>query len=124
MWHLARAILAIFSRFSEERGELVNVRFSTMIRWHRLGWRILWRLKRGAGLVAVAVFFGGGLGDGLPRWFAPDVKFVKKFKEVISLSMLREEKKLKDMLVLKRGMRLSVQPVTEKEYDSVLKLAQ
>jgi hypothetical protein len=47
--HATRVSLAIFSRFCEWRGAVVNVRPSTMIRWHRLGWRIFWRLKCKAG---------------------------------------------------------------------------
>ena len=58
-----------------------------------------------------------------PRWFCPDVKFVKKFKDVVSLDDLREQKSLNEMLVLKKGSRLSVQPVTKKEFETVLKIA-
>lgn len=58
-----------------------------------------------------------------PRWFAPQVTFVRKFKEVISLSDLRTSSKLKDMGVLKKGNRLSVQPVTKSEFETILKMA-
>ena len=57
-----------------------------------------------------------------PRWFCPDIKFKKKFKEVISLSALKEEKKLKDMILLKRGTRLSVQPLNKTQFDHIVKL--
>jgi hypothetical protein len=43
--HRKRARLAVFSRLCDWRTTVVNVRPSTMIRWHRLGWRIFWRLK-------------------------------------------------------------------------------
>ncbi|MBY0316715.1 MAG: EVE domain-containing protein [Bdellovibrionales bacterium] len=51
-----------------------------------------------------------------PRWFGVEVAFVKKFKELISLERLRETKGLENMLLLRKGQRLSIQPVTEKEY--------
>ncbi len=45
MDHATRVSLALFSRLCDWREAVVNVRPSTMIRWHRLGWRILWRRK-------------------------------------------------------------------------------
>lgn len=52
-----------------------------------------------------------------PIWFCIEVKFVKKFTELIALDQLKKEKTLQDMLVIKKGQRLSIQPVTEKEYQ-------
>jgi predicted RNA-binding protein with PUA-like domain len=46
-----------------------------------------------------------------PIWFNVDVAFVKKFRHFVSLDEIRALPALKDMLVLKRGMRLSIQPV-------------
>jgi predicted RNA-binding protein with PUA-like domain len=57
-----------------------------------------------------------------PIWFCVTVKFVSKFKEVVSLDQLRSEKKLAAMQVLKKGQRLSIQPVTPAEFESVKKL--
>ncbi len=47
--HASRASLAVFSRFCDWRNTVVNIRPSTMVRWHRMGWRIFWRLKSRAG---------------------------------------------------------------------------
>lgn len=58
-----------------------------------------------------------------PRWFSPDLKFKKKFAALISLDELRDEKKLSDMVLLRKGSRLSVIPVTKVEFDHVVKLA-
>lgn len=58
-----------------------------------------------------------------PRWYGVEVGFVKKFKEPITLETLKQEKKLKDMLVVQRGQRLSVQPVEEKHFRYIQKLA-
>ena len=49
MDHAARASLALFTRFFDWRDAVVNVRPSTIVRWHRLGWRIFWRWKCRAG---------------------------------------------------------------------------
>jgi hypothetical protein len=40
-----RITLALLSRFLDWRNALVVVRPETMIRWHRAGWRLFWRLK-------------------------------------------------------------------------------
>ena len=58
-----------------------------------------------------------------PRWLARDVKFLEKFNRVISLAELRETSGLEDMLVTRKGQRLSVMPVTESEWNIVMKLA-
>lgn len=58
-----------------------------------------------------------------PIWFCVEVKFKKKFKKFIPLDELKNEKPLKDMLLLKRGQRLSIQPVTDQEFEHILALA-
>ncbi len=58
-----------------------------------------------------------------PRWFQVDVRAVKKFPRPVPLSEIRSAPALKDMLLIKRGMRLSVQPVTEEQYEAILKMA-
>ena len=47
--HATRVSLALFTRLFDWRNAVVNVRPSTIVRWHRLGWRILWRWKCRAG---------------------------------------------------------------------------
>jgi predicted RNA-binding protein with PUA-like domain len=56
-----------------------------------------------------------------PRWYVVDVKFEKKFARIVSLEELRKHStgKLKDMIVLKRGNRLSITPVTKSEWDFI-----
>jgi len=58
-----------------------------------------------------------------PIWECVDVGFVKKFKRLLPLEELRGVKALKGMVLLRRGSRLSVQPVTKSEYEAILKLA-
>ena len=59
-----------------------------------------------------------------PRWFMVDVKLVRKLKRVITLDELRRHaaKQLKDFVLMRRGSRLSVMPVSKKEWDFVLTL--
>jgi predicted RNA-binding protein with PUA-like domain len=58
-----------------------------------------------------------------PVWFCVEVEYVSTFPEIVTLAELRAEKSLKDMLVLKRGQRLSIQPVQPDEYERVIKMA-
>ena len=57
-----------------------------------------------------------------PIWECVDVAFVKKFPRLITLDELRGMKALKGMVLLQRGSRLSVQPVTKAEFDAIIKL--
>ncbi len=59
-----------------------------------------------------------------PRWFVRDMKYRSKFGRTISLAELRETPGLEEMLVIRKGQRLSVMPVTKKEWDIVNKLAE
>ena len=56
-----------------------------------------------------------------PRWFMVDVKLVRKFKRTISLEELKTYKSLSEMLILRRGNRLSITPVSKKHWDFILK---
>ena len=58
-----------------------------------------------------------------PRWYMVDVQFVESFAEVIPLSVLKQTRGLEKMMVVQRGSRLSVQPVTPEEWKIVLRLA-
>ncbi|MGD8926772.1 MAG: EVE domain-containing protein [Thioalkalispiraceae bacterium] len=57
-----------------------------------------------------------------PRWFMIDVKLERKFKRTISLQELKTYKSLAEMLILRRGNRLSITPVSKKQWDFILKL--
>lgn len=58
-----------------------------------------------------------------PRWFMIDLQFVKKFDKPLSLDDLRRIKALAKMELLRKGSRLSVQPVTNAEFEAVMRLA-
>lgn len=55
-----------------------------------------------------------------PVWLRVDVRFEARFPAPASLAELRAVPALKDMLLLRKGMRLSVQPVTPEEFEAVL----
>ena len=56
-----------------------------------------------------------------PRWLNVDVKLVRKTK-LVPLAQLRETPGLEDMVILRRGNRLSITPVTPAEWQAVLRL--
>jgi len=58
-----------------------------------------------------------------PRWVMVDVKFKQKFDDVLSLSALREVQALSDMVLLRKGSRLSIQPVTAAQWQTIIDLA-
>lgn len=53
-----------------------------------------------------------------PRWYRVDIEFVEAFPELVPLAALHEVPGLENMLVTKKS-RLSVQPVTEAEFEIV-----
>lgn len=57
-----------------------------------------------------------------PRWYRVDVQAVQKFKTMIPLTTLKAHPLLKNMALVQKGNRLSVMPVTEKEWKTILTL--
>lgn len=57
-----------------------------------------------------------------PRWFSVDIAFDRKLARPVTLPELRAEPALGDMVLLRRGSRLSVQPVTPAEWKRILAL--
>ena len=58
-----------------------------------------------------------------PRWFCPDLKFVRKLSRLIALDELRSCTTLAGLALLQKGSRLSVLPVSEKHFDTIVELA-
>ena len=56
-----------------------------------------------------------------PRWFMVDVKLDRIFAQPVTLPELREMKPLAKMVLLRKGSRLSIQPVTAKEFEAIVK---
>ncbi len=57
-----------------------------------------------------------------PRWYAIDVRFVDELPRAVPLDELRKVSGLREMVLLRKGSRLSVQPVTADEWKIVLGL--
>lgn len=58
-----------------------------------------------------------------PTWFMVDIEAVQAFPEPLPRERLMREPSLSDMMLLQRGARLSVQPVTQVQWQTILKLA-
>jgi predicted RNA-binding protein with PUA-like domain len=54
-----------------------------------------------------------------PRWFGIRLGFVEKFPRVIPLEELRADQRLREMQLLKKGQRLSIQPVSPEEFACI-----
>ena len=58
-----------------------------------------------------------------PRWFMVDVKFLRKFKRIITLDELKQHADaLGDMALLRKGNRLSINPVSKDQWEYILGL--
>ena len=57
-----------------------------------------------------------------PRWYSFDVKWKRRLKSFVHLAGLKANEKLADMKVVQKGQRLSIQPVTAKEWKDVCKM--
>ena len=57
-----------------------------------------------------------------PRWYMVDVKLVERFKQLIPLQAIKQNPALESMLILRTGNRLSITPVSEKEWKAVLRM--
>jgi len=56
-----------------------------------------------------------------PIWVMVDLEFVERFDEIVALDALKAEPALAEMLVIRKGQRLSVQPVAAEHFDFVRK---
>ncbi|MEJ7667133.1 MAG: integrase core domain-containing protein [Casimicrobiaceae bacterium] len=94
--YATRVSLALFSRLFDWRHAVVIVRPSTIVRWHRLGWRIFWRWKSRAGR---------------PR-IPPELRSL--IRRMASENPLWGEERIANELMVKLGIRLS--PRTVRKY--------
>lgn len=51
-----------------------------------------------------------------PIWMLVDIGYVKTFKRLVSIEEMRRHKELDKMVLLQKGSRLSITPVTEEEF--------
>jgi predicted RNA-binding protein with PUA-like domain len=57
-----------------------------------------------------------------PRWLMVDVKFTEKFPHLLSLTEIKKHPALSQMIIARKGNRLSITPITKAEWDIILKL--
>ncbi len=57
-----------------------------------------------------------------PRWYMVDVRFKRRFKRTITLAELKEHEALAKLTLLRKGNRLSIMPVSAKEWNLILDL--
>ncbi len=67
-------------------------------------------------------YFAAASDQQSPAWYMVDVAFVERFPAVVSLATLKTTKGLEEMMVIRKGSRLSIQPVTSAEFDIVSRL--
>ncbi|MBI2573490.1 EVE domain-containing protein [Candidatus Woesearchaeota archaeon] len=59
-----------------------------------------------------------------PTWYMVDLKFVTQFRRPISLDQIKKNSKLNNMVLIKPGTRLSIQPITREEFEEIVKMGQ
>ena len=57
-----------------------------------------------------------------PRWFMVDIEPVCALNSIVALDAVRQEAALADMLLIRRGQRLSIQPVQENEFIHICEM--
>jgi predicted RNA-binding protein with PUA-like domain len=73
-------------------------------------------------------YFDASSSTDSPRWICVEVEFVKKFKRIVTLKELKDiaaqGEYLQDLLVIKKGQRLSVLPVSKYDFEYILTCVQ
>jgi predicted RNA-binding protein with PUA-like domain len=69
-------------------------------------------------------YFDGRAKPDKPLWYMVDVAYSEEFAHPVTLARMRAEPRLMGMALLRRGQRLSVQPVMPHEWKIVLELAE
>jgi len=57
-----------------------------------------------------------------PRWVLVDVEFVRKLERNVTLAEIKEQRSLDDMILTRKGNRLSIMPVSGKHWNKILSL--
>lgn len=56
-----------------------------------------------------------------PIWYCVEVKFKEKFESIFTLAEIKADRNLQNMMVVRKGSRLSINPVDKKDFDYILK---
>jgi len=57
-----------------------------------------------------------------PRWCLVDVEFIRKLSRNVTLTEIKSQKSLEDMILTRKGNRLSIMPVSKKHWNKILSL--
>jgi predicted RNA-binding protein with PUA-like domain len=68
------------------------------------------------------VYFDAASSKEKPVWYMVDVAFAERFPAVVPLETLKTTSGLEQMMVIQKGSRLSIQPVTKAEFGIVARL--
>jgi predicted RNA-binding protein with PUA-like domain len=68
-------------------------------------------------------YFDPGATEQIPRWYVVDIQHQKTFNTPLGLQTLKQIPELSKMVLLQKGSRLSVQPVTENEWKTIVTIA-
>ena len=55
-----------------------------------------------------------------PRWYMVDIKLKQKFTQILSLKDIKAMQDITEIGLIRKGMRLSIMPVTKREYELLL----
>ena len=75
-----------------------------------------------SGVTGIAEVVREGYPEKEAPWVMVDIKFVEKFSRIVPLEELKSTPGLENMMVIRKGARLSIQPVTKSEFDIIAKL--
>jgi predicted RNA-binding protein with PUA-like domain len=102
-----------------------NYQARNFMRDMRIGDKVLFYASNAdpSGVTGLAVVSREGYPDPEDEtWTLVDIRFEKKLAHIVPLETLKNTAGLEEMVVTKKGSRLSIQPVTKKEYEIVVKL--
>jgi predicted RNA-binding protein with PUA-like domain len=57
-----------------------------------------------------------------PTWMMVDVRFIRRFPTPVSLEAMKASPALSGMLVIRKGQRLSIQPVERAHFEEILRM--
>ena len=76
-----------------------------------------------AQLDSQSIYFDAKSSEDNPRWDAVDIKFVQKFVQILPLDSLKAMPALSELALVKKGNRLSVMPVSDSQWRTILEAA-
>jgi predicted RNA-binding protein with PUA-like domain len=71
---------------------------------------------------SASVYFDSKSSTDKPRWVAVDLIFERKLPAIIPLDKLKSSAKLSELPVVQKGSRLSVMPVNEAQWQTIMQL--